>query len=727
MGYFGKQIYNEPMSMYVDPKLDILANSLGAVQKRHDENYAQMGALDIMAHNIKVAPGDKAVKDAALGKLKAQRDAIASTGQYAYAMPQIGAATSDFMGNEDLNWSKDQEVKRQEAKKRLAELGTAGLDFNRETENWSSFDPVTGERREYTNRVEKQEDYDANAQQVMKLMASERPIALQPSHVRDYLMHGSVEGISATDVANYINKGYDRFLNGTTAGKQMFNKLTKILGQTDAEAEKNIKLFLNNVGDAQVHEKLKEDYTVNSALLQRDQMAQQERHWQAEHQLAKDKLKAEQDEAAAKAGKAGIASPAVFNQEARRTATANGFGAMTNTDILEKEGHQLAETNIGTPEVPIKVKGLPVTGGFLSIGEAYNSKTGNFNFDEIQDAETYFNYAENVSKTNKKLAELNNKIKVSNELLAEKRYAGADIPFWSFTSPNDPRRPTPGRPGLTKEKIETNLATWNAEKKRLEQELNTTRKKKEGYTTEDIDRFNQYKEAVGGQNAEIQKSISNTIDRLNAVVVPAQDGKPNDVEVDGRRIIRGKAKVKGSEISKNFTDTQIEFLRKNGSLNSDEPAINGTSGKFKGLLNGSWFSTDGLDPDAYYDIDMYVPANNDATTMRTFDAATLTGGDYGANSMFLGQTYEASQQASAAKKSIHELYRNNPEAAEQTKANIDAQLKPVLEEIKAGTFKGDKEVVKKGLKLSEGLGKYNSLSTRDRQEILDLQLELGIR
>ena len=722
MGYFGKQIYNEPMSMYVDPKLDILANSLQAVQKRHDENYAQMGALDIMAHNIKVAPGDKAVKEAALGKLKTQRDAIAATGQYAYAMPQIGAATTDFMGNEDLNWSRDQEVKRQEALKQLATLGTSGLDFNKNTQNWSSFDPVTKERREFVSGVEKQEDYDKNAQEVMKLMANQKPINLQASHVRDYLMSGSVSGIDAQQVKDYIDKGYDRFLNGTTAGKQMYRKLTEIEGATPQEAEQRIKMFLNNVGDAQVHRKEDINYQVNSAALQREQMAQSERHWQAEQ----DTKKAEAAAKAAKAGEAPIASPAVFNQEARRSATANGFGAQTNVNILEKEGHQLAETNIGTEDNPIKVKGLPVTGGFLNIGEFYNPKTGNFNFDEQQDAELFFNYAERTAAANKRLADLDNRIKISNELIRDKQYSGAEIPFWEFAGPSDPRRTTPGTTALTKEKIESNLATWQAEKQKLQKELEVAEKKKSSFKTEDIDRFNQYKEAVGGQNAEIMKSISNTIDKLNAVAVPAQDGRPNDVEVDGRRIIRTKAKLRGSELSNNFSDTQIEFMRKNGMLNSDEPAINGTSGKFKGILNGSWFSTDGLEPDATYDLDMWVPANNDATTMRTFDQSQLTGGDYGANSMYLGQTYEASQQASAAKKIISDTYRSNPEVIEKTIANLDASLQEATKEVKAGTFKGDPQVIRDKIKLIEGLEKYETLSTVKRQEVLDLQVKLGI-
>src|SRR6188474_3293565 len=117
MGYFGKQIYNEPMSMYVDPRLDILANSLQAVQKRHDENYAQMTALDLMAHNTKVAEGDSSIKDAALGRLKAQRDAIAVSGDYAYAMPKIGAAVRDWGGDENLIAAKDNKVRIDENEK----------------------------------------------------------------------------------------------------------------------------------------------------------------------------------------------------------------------------------------------------------------------------------------------------------------------------------------------------------------------------------------------------------------------------------------------------------------------------------------------------------------------------------------------------------------------------------------------------------------------------------
>jgi hypothetical protein len=712
MGYFGKQIYNEPMSMYVDPKLDILANSLASVQKRHDENYAQMGALDIMAHNIKVAPGDKAVKEAALGKLKTQRDAIAATGQYAYAMPQIGAATTDFMGNEDLNWSRDQEVKRQDALKQLSTLGTSGLDFNKNTQNWSSFDPVTKERREFVSGVEKQEDYDKNAQEVMKLMANQRPIGLGKDVIDGYLRYGTTGGIDANQVKNYVDKGYDRFVNGTTAGKQMFRKLTEIEGSTPQQAEQRIKEFLNNVGSAQIHEKTDINHMADTVAMHREDQAAD---------LLKAKLKAEAE------GGAGVASPAMANQIARRTATATGFGAQTNADILEQEGHQLAEVNIGTNEVPIKVKGLPVTEGFLNIGEAYNPKTGNFNFDEIEDAKNFFNFNKISTENKNKVKELDNKIAASKELLKKGEYYGADIPFWSFAGPTDVRRTTPGAKGLTKESIETNLATWNAEKARLRKELEVAEKKKSNYKTEDIDRFNQYKEAVEGDKEDMRKSISNVISGLNAVAVPAQDGKPNDAEVDGRRIIRTKAKVKGSEIASKFTDAQIEFLRKNGSLNSEEPAINGTSGKFKGLLNGSWFSTDGIDPDAFYDLNMYVPANNDATTMRTFDSKALSAGDYGKNSMYLGQQYAVGQQASAAKKIIAETYKADPTKLEAVKAKLSAELDAAAAQAKEGKFTGDIVEIQKKLNLRKYLEVYYELGTVDRQDALDLQVELGIR
>jgi hypothetical protein len=288
MGYFGQQIYNEPMSMYVDPRLDILANSLGAVQKRHDDNYAQMSALDIMAHNTKVAEGDKSIKDAALGRLKTQRDAIAGSGDYAYAAPRIGMAVKDWSTDDTLIAAKENQAAIEEHDKQRQAMRAAGhidLDFN-PADNWSTIDPNTKQIKRFSSKLEKKLDWDSRAQEVTKLLENTENIGLSPANIRDYLQHGSITGITDKRVKDNLEGAIKRFMI-SPEGDQMKRSLTKIDGLTDADADTKISEFLMGVGRAQVHSKVNMDYQANTAALQREGWAREDARAAAELELKK--------------------------------------------------------------------------------------------------------------------------------------------------------------------------------------------------------------------------------------------------------------------------------------------------------------------------------------------------------------------------------------------------------------------------------------------------------
>lgn len=290
MGYFVKQMYNEPESMYVDPRLDILANSLGAVQKRHDENYAAMNAFDIMANNIEVADGDRALKDAALAKLKEQQKAIADSGDYAYASPRIGMAVRDFSTNQDLTMAQQNMMSIKKAEEQAQAMGANALDFN-PSKNWTTIDPTTGKARRFTSGVEKKEDWDGTAQEVTKIMANQRPIGLTKDVIDGYLVSGNTSGISKDMVDAYLDKATSRFVN-TAAGKQMYRKLTEIDKLAPEEADHYIKRYLNNVGDAQIYSKTDLNHQVDSYRTHKEdqsfqkQMHKDDREFQRKMKLA---------------------------------------------------------------------------------------------------------------------------------------------------------------------------------------------------------------------------------------------------------------------------------------------------------------------------------------------------------------------------------------------------------------------------------------------------------
>jgi len=426
MGYFGKQIYNEPMSMYVDPKLDILANSLQAVQKRHDENYAQMSALDLMAHNTAVLEGDKGIKDAALGRLKAQRDAIAASGDYAYAMPKIGAAVRDWGGDENLIAAKENRTrvdKAEELRQQMRAAGHIDLDFN-PSDKFSTIDPTTGQRRLYTSKLEKQLDYDARAQEVSKLIADTRNLGLTPANIRDYLQSGSISGISDAKVRANLEGAISRFME-SPEGNQMKRKLTQIDGMDADQADNHIANFLYGVSKAQVHEKVDINYQVNQPAVQRENREDQQAHDREQSELAfrrslalqkaKDeadliKAKAVEEAKAVKAAKVdplAVAPSTLLLSGARKSNADKSFG--TNTVTENAAGTLFPSATIKDPVTNSSYTGMRVPMETATIATKYNPESGNFTKNEIGISKDFYIREDRLKQAKEELANIDRK------------------------------------------------------------------------------------------------------------------------------------------------------------------------------------------------------------------------------------------------------------------------------------------------------------------------------
>jgi len=538
--------------MYVDPKLDILANSLQAVQKRHDENYAEMTALDLMAHNTKVAEGDRGIKDAALGKLKAQRDAIAASGDYAYAMPKIGAAVRDWGGNEDMIAAKNNKTLIDEAEKTKQAMRAAGhidLDFN-PSENWSTIDPVTKQRRTYSSKIEKQLDYDSRAQEVSKLLENTRDLGLTPANIRDYLKHGSITGISDERVKANLEGAIMRFMNSAEGG-QMKRKLTGIDGMSGDQADDYISDYLYNVGKAQVHEKENVDYQVNSAALQRDQMAQTERHWQVEQADKRAQNEAENEikraKAAGQVDKEGNAipnSPAqeFFNAASTTVAPETLKGVMTRNEDGSFKINTSGENIVDFAKIPGAMK--PADAQFVSAYETLRNLSGDkdANPKEVE---------RNLSKMDREVKRLQQSLKTGKNIVRGSS-ANKDNPEgWLYSSVLTPEERTHAAKELT------TLAEKQAAIKKLKEEA-----AKQGHDLSDTKRY-----------AELSRDPASFLGKALKLSGTGNfkmyTNQPNKVNVDGKTYLKGELEYTEDELSTILKNT----AQTNGKVYDDNRGI----------------------------------------------------------------------------------------------------------------------------------------------------------
>lgn len=265
MGYFTKQLYNEPMPMYVDPRLDILANSVNLMQQRHDKLRAESDMFDIMASNEKVVEGDQAIRDAAIARLKQEKDAMASRGDYANAAGKLGMIAKDYATNETLNEAKSNYTAIQDYMKQRQALGSSALDFN-PADGFTTVDPTTGKSRRFVADLEKMKDWDTRKLSIMKLMPDTKDLGLDHQSIQGYISQGSATGINAQKVKDYVDEGLNRYLS-TEEGKQEFKALTRgangATPMSEADAKRTLASSLFDVGKQQVFSKVDKQYGVD--------------------------------------------------------------------------------------------------------------------------------------------------------------------------------------------------------------------------------------------------------------------------------------------------------------------------------------------------------------------------------------------------------------------------------------------------------------------------------
>jgi len=719
MGYFGKQIYNEPMSMYVDPRLDILANSLQAVQKRHDENYAQMSALDLMAHNTKVAEGDRGIKDAALGKLKSQSEAIAASGDYAYAMPRIGAAVRDWSGNEDLIAAKDNRTRIEEAEKTRQAMRAAGhidLDFA-PADNWTTIDPTTGKRRTYTSKLEKQLDYDTRAQEVSKLLANTADLGLTPANIRDYLQSGSITGISDSRVRANLEGAIQRFMV-SPEGDQMKRKLTQIDKMDAGQADDYIANYLYNVGKAQVHQKVDMNYQVNAPAVQRENREDQQafdlerdaiNHQQAlalekmrydkamDLQKAKDAAEGTTKAAKAKAEKEAemaVAPSAIFNAAAGSTNADNTFG--TNITTESAADVFFPSVNIKDPETENTFKGMRVPMQVATLGGTYAPETGEFTKDAVNTAKEFYIRESRLKQAKEELNTLNQRIphyKANPELINLDPNVKEEVSRYNSLN-EEVQRLERGYSDGDLKAIELVQRANGKSPKEIENAVKTYKEKykHKGIATpggKEREVAEKYKTAFENDGAKRYESIGK---KLNGTIVDAtfSNAEPqNTYRVDGDLYGNFTTKMKGSDLKEKLDNDELQWAKENN------------------LIIGG---QEGVTDDKYYDVNFVSKMPESTNIYEAFDNKVMGTTDAAKNhAEYIKQTAKIKEDARDMRIKMDKLESNPNVSKDPTKPKF------FREEVKTRLSNKVKE------QEAEALAKINTITdAAQKQTYLDL-------
>jgi len=611
MGYFGQQIYNEPMSMYVDPKLDILANSLGAVQKRHDENYAAMSALDIMANNTQVADGDRDIKDAALGRLKQQRDAIASSGDYAYATPRIGLAVRDWSADQNLNMAKENMTAIKEAEKTRQAMQAAGhsvLDFN-PAEGWKTVG-ADGKARRFVAQNEKELDYDTRAQEVSKLIASTRNLGLTPANIRDFLQSGSITGISDQRVKDNLEGSIMRFMN-SPEGDQMKRKLTKIKGMGEGEADDYISNYLFNVGKAQTFTKEDVNYQVNAPAVQRENREDQQafdlqrdaiNHRQAlelqrqkiaadaieeDKKLAKAATVKEKAEKIAKKEAVALAPHALWDRAASLTDENGNYGTVSNDETFS--GIHFPKVTVEDPETKNKYDAMRVPMEIGTMGSTFVPEAAGFNEEQVKIAKEYYKKESDVNTIKEKLLNLEEPSAISKTLGTAFPVIGKAVDIAQGTFGEDKER--------KKFLLEKDLEKAQAELKKLPAEHANIAAK--------------YKTAFEGDNLKAYEAIGK---KFNGKVVDANvnmKNPTNTYRVNGKKYGEFTTKMKGTELS-DMSASDLEWAKTHNLITGLGP-------------------DDKIEENKYYNVNFVSKIPESATIAEDFDKKKMGTTDVAAN------------------------------------------------------------------------------------------------
>lgn len=578
-----EQQYNDPMSMYVDPRLDLLANAAGSLQKRHEENYANMSALDIAAANMKVAEGDAAIKQGAVNELKGQLKAISEKGDYALAAPRIGMATKGLLTNENLIAAQDNFKSIQEYEKRRQELGASALDFN-PASNWSTVDPVTQKPRRFVADMEARKDWDARAQSVTKLVADAQNIPLGDAGVRGYLSSGSISGISDAKVRAYADNASRRFMQ-SEEGAQMYRALTKgangATPMTDDQARGEIARFMYDVGSAQIHKKTDINYQVNQPMMQEDsqafQASQQEDAQAHDKEMEDLRYKKAMDlekakEEAKKKAEALVLSPAATFELAASTPNADkSFGTQMTTGDLVARG--LDKTTITDPETGNKMEAVMVPMAIGTFGSKITPETGAFAHKEVEMAQQYFGKKKAIEDLRGQIKSLRTAANLPTTGLSKSISQENAMEVKRIESEIERLEKGYNEADLYKlEEAGRITGKTNAQIQAEKQEYVATKRKEGllGLTPKQVEIAQKYKTAYEGDNINIAKSVGQKLNGKRVAAVVDNTNGPSAFRVDGG--IHGKfvAKMTGSELTSTLSNEEIAWMKKTGQINSDE-------------------------------------------------------------------------------------------------------------------------------------------------------------